>query len=517
MVDSGSTDDTCEIARSYDVQLITMAKDDFTYGRALNLGFAAAETPVVACLSAHALPMDRHWLRNLIRPLAGKRVCAVVGKTLPHADCNPFDRRGLLRQYGTESRFVTDGTRPGFSNANSAVRRAVWEKHPFDEALTYAEDVCWARQRQGERHAIVYAADAVVFHSHNETPAQLKRRFWAESRAREKLDPRHRPYRLRALGWDLLAGTAYDLWTAARTKGGRRWFWRVLPRRWAINVGRYAGSRGMILPPGGSIAGLWLRRQWLRFWRFAGSLASRLAPWLVVATRKHGRPIHPKHLLPERAEHFWYSEHLAGGERALDVGCNVGAHTKFAARQGLAVCGMDVDERSLEHARFLLRWEGSLRAMVLRADADARFPFADGAFDRAMVFDIIEHVKRPDHLLAEVRRVLADEGLLLLTAPNAETSWKRRCREAGLPFFADPTHLREYTHAGLCRTLGEAGFEVLEETPIVSDTPWAPWYDLLGGLSLRLYEKLADRKRAQALQNPGESSGVRVVARKVKH
>ena len=514
VVDSGSTDDTLAIARAFPVRLIQLPHDEFTYGRALNLGFAAATAPVVASLSAHALPLDRHWLRNLVRPLDDPHVDAVVGKTLPHADCNPFDRRGLRRRFGTTARFLIDGAAPGFSNANSAVRRSAWLEAPYDESLPFSEDVLWARRRLGLGRGIVYAPDAAAYHSHNETTAQLRRRFRAEARAREIIDPHQARYRLSSLLVDLVGGLLFDWRTVLRTRAGRRWAWFAPRRRWAINVGRWLGSRGIEAD-----RSLWralLDRGWLRAICFAGGVAGRLAPRVVQLTRKHPRPMHPKHLLTERRDHFWYAEHLRGGARALDIGCNTGAHTNFVAQQGLAVIGFDVDQTALGHARFLLRWERAPRAFVVRAGADRTFPFADRAFDRVLAFDVIEHLDDAAHLLAEIGRVLADDGLLLLTAPNAETSWKKRRRRAGLPSFADPGHRVEYPRAGLERVLRAAGFTPLEASPVVADTRWAPWFDLAGAVSLKLYGKLADRKRAHALREPGESTGFRLVARKAR-
>ena len=235
VVDSGSTDDTLTIAREFPVTLIELPRAEFSYGRALNRGFAAATAPVVVSLSAHALPLDRHWLRNLVRPLVDERVAGVVGKTLPHPDCNPFDRRGLLRQYGVERRHLAEGSTPTFSNANSAVRRAVWEREPFDESLPYSEDALWARRQMGLGRALVYAPDAAVYHSHNETVAQLRRRFWNESRARERIDPHNPRFAVRALATDLLAGTLYDWWTILRTRASLFWYVFAVRRRWAID------------------------------------------------------------------------------------------------------------------------------------------------------------------------------------------------------------------------------------------------------------------------------------------
>lgn len=514
VVDSGSSDGTVGRVAAFPTRLIALPHEQFSYGRALNLGFAAASAPVVVSLSAHALPFDRHWLRNLVRPLADPLVDGVVGKTIPFADCNPFDRRGLRRQYGTKPRCLIDGRVPGFSNANSAVRRRAWEEDPFDETLPFSEDVRWARRRLGLGRRLVYAPDAVAYHSHNETPEQLYRRFWGESRAREAIDPRGARYAKHRLLWDLLAGTVYDWGTLLRRREARAWWLVAWRRRVAINLGRYAGSRGLARLDRRRVWSAILARPWLRWLRRLGSLAGRLAPRVVAMTRKHPLPLHPKHLLPESRDHFWYADELAGGRLALDIGCNVGAHSRFVARQGLAVIGLDVDPKILKHAQFVLRWENAAKALVLQADANRPLPLADRSCDRVLAFDVIEHVEDADFFLAETARVLAPEGRLLITAPNAETTWKKRFRRAGLPFFADVSHRVEFTRRGFWQALEKAGFVVLRDEPIVADTPAAPWFDLLGSFSMKIYARLAERKRRRALAAPAESTGFRVVARK---
>ena len=67
---------------SFSMRVLTLPRAAFSYGRALNVGFAAATAPLVVSLSAHALPLDRHWLRNLTRPFADPLVDGVVGKTM---------------------------------------------------------------------------------------------------------------------------------------------------------------------------------------------------------------------------------------------------------------------------------------------------------------------------------------------------------------------------------------------------------------------------------------------------
>lgn len=51
-------------------------------------------------------------------------------------------------------------------------------------------------------------------------------------------------------------------------------------------------------------------------------------------------------------------------------------------------------------------------------DETAAMPFADGSFDAVVSLVTIEHLLHPDHHLAEIRRILADDGYLYIAAPN---------------------------------------------------------------------------------------------------
>src|SRR5206468_7393535 len=113
------------------------------------------------------------------------------------------------------------------------------------------------------------------------------------------------------------------------------------------------------------------------------------------------------------------------------------------------------------------------------------------------------------------RRVLRDDGRLLVSAPNRETRWRSTLRAAGLFSYSDPDHKTEYSRDEFVAELCAGGFEPIEPLmPVVLDTPWAGAIDALGGLSLALYDRLSRWKREAALRRPDESTGFRAVARK---
>jgi rhamnosyltransferase len=169
VVDSGSTDGTQAIVNQFGrARLIQIKPEDFTYGYALNLGVAHVEAEIIATLSAHSLPTDPNWLRNLITPFDKPRVAGVYGRQVPRANATILERFGMRLTGVLDDKPKLLTTNPLFSNANGAFRRSLWLEHPFDEDLGGAEDIAWVRTMQERGYLIAYEPTAAVYHSHGE-------------------------------------------------------------------------------------------------------------------------------------------------------------------------------------------------------------------------------------------------------------------------------------------------------------------------------------------------------------
>lgn len=128
------------------------------------------------------------------------------------------------------------------------------------------------------------------------------------------------------------------------------------------------------------------------------------------------------------AEHWhrylFAARHVAGKD-VLDAACGEGYGSAWLARHAKSVTGLDIDVPTIATARAkyaapALRFEvGSIAAM----------PFADASFDCAISFETLEHLVEQDAMLAELRRVLRPDGLLIISTPNRlEYSDKRNFR-----------------------------------------------------------------------------------------
>ncbi len=511
LVDSGSTDRTLDIASRFPVRIVSIEPREFTYGRALNLGCREARGDFVVLLSAHALPAHDGWLRALLEPFQEIPVAGVMGRELPRSDCNPFDRRGLQSRYDDVAATDLDlNSGIGFGAANSAIRRTVWEKHPFDEELTYAEDWDWGRRVLGSGHRLRYAPDAAAYHSHNESLARIERRFYNEAAAHRKLGLNTASYGVVRLFLASLLVPIYDKAYVLAKRDHPKWLVWAPFRRWAMNLGRYKGYRG-IDPEAGLITATVIRLAVAFTQRMNRVLSDRSAT-LVRWTGKSSHAIHPKHLAAENPDRDWYLEQIEGSKWVLDAGCSYGGHTLRASRAASMIVGFDYNRAHLELASRRAHEEGRKNVAFHMADAERPWPHKSSSFDCVLALDILEHLNTRRAFLEECLRVLKPDGALLLAVPNRETSWKQLQKRVGLSYFSDPDHKVEYSREELERELTDSGFRIVSLTPVVYDTRWYGFIDLMGGVSKSAYDRLSKWKRRVAMERPEESNGFRVVA-----
>lgn len=144
---------------------------------------------------------------------------------------------------------------------------------------------------------------------------------------------------------------------------------------------------------------------------------------------------------PECVREIWY-EHwhryafarsLAAGKRVLDAACGEGYGSAMLADVAIDVIGVDIDAASVAHAR--MRYAEKPRLRYECADATA-LPFPDRAFDLIVSFETLEHLSAQEQLVAGFARVLADDGVLLISSPDKRTY-------SDLAGFRNEFHVRE--------------------------------------------------------------------------
>jgi SAM-dependent methyltransferase len=156
---------------------------------------------------------------------------------------------------------------------------------------------------------------------------------------------------------------------------------------------------------------------------------------------------------------------LRAGDRLLDLGCGGGRHAFEALRRGARVVALDRDQDELFDALTIIAaMEETGETAEPGAGAAARgdalaLPFPDGAFDRVIAAEVLEHIPADRAALAELVRVLKPGGTIAVTVPR----WlpERICWALSDEYHGKPGgHIRIYKAGELADRMSAAGLDV---------------------------------------------------------
>ena len=136
--------------------------------------------------------------------------------------------------------------------------------------------------------------------------------------------------------------------------------------------------------------------------------------------------------------------------RALDVGCAGGDFLVKLREHGWTAEGVELmpEPANVARSRGFEVSTGTLEAAQLD----------ETRFDAVFASMVLEHLHEPRETLAEVRRILKDDGWFVFTVPNFGC-WERLVFGGYWRGLELPRHLQHYTPARLSTLLGEFGFD----------------------------------------------------------
>ena len=215
IVDSGSTDRTLDIARQHPVEVHSIDPTEFSFGRSLNRGIAAATGDITVFASAHVYPVYDTWLERLTQPFEDPGIALAYGRQVGGPTTPYSETQIMATWFPAESHHRQD--HPFSNNANAAIRRSEWEKVPYDEDLTGLEDLDWAAKALDRGLGISYVAEAPVVHLHDERFAQTLNRYRREAIAHRRIFKDQRMSRFEAIRL-LASNVAHDYVHAVRDR-----------------------------------------------------------------------------------------------------------------------------------------------------------------------------------------------------------------------------------------------------------------------------------------------------------
>ncbi len=235
LVDSGSSDGTVEIAGRHGCVITAIRREDFSFGRSLNLGCQTARGDVLVFVSGHCVPTADNWLARLCAPIADGVADYTYGRQIGGATSRYSEGRIFAKYFPQVSRLPQQGY--FCNNANSALSRAAWQTHRFDEELTGLEDMDLAKRLCAAGGRVGYVAEACVYHHHSETWPQVRRRFEREAIALQRIMPHVQVGLVDAMRY-IGSSILHDLGHARREGAA----WRLLPEIARYRFEQYVGS-----------------------------------------------------------------------------------------------------------------------------------------------------------------------------------------------------------------------------------------------------------------------------------
>jgi rhamnosyltransferase len=174
LVDSGSTDFTIDIARSFGCNVIQIPQEKFSFGCSLNIGISHTKNEIVLVLSAHCVPRRSDWLQKMADPIKNLGVEMVYGRHVADMAARSSEINYFSSKFGGESGIKDI---PMMNNGNAAFLKALWQERPFDELLTAQEDIDFSSWHINNGKRLFYSAEASVVHYHNDRNKMLFKRL----------------------------------------------------------------------------------------------------------------------------------------------------------------------------------------------------------------------------------------------------------------------------------------------------------------------------------------------------
>jgi len=262
IVDSGSDDETLDIAKKYDARILQIPAHEFNHGLTRNYGIQQCSGDVIVLMTQDAVPQGKLWLKGIVDTFDDERIAGVYVKQIPREDADILTKTNLQNWLTGRDTFalsrieslrefnqLTPAEKSHlcvFDDVCSAIRRKAWEQIAF-RRNDFGEDIDWAKSVLEAGWLIAYQPRAAVIHSHNRSIVYLYKRTYMTHRKLYELFQLETVPSMRHLLHSIIAGTIRDVRYVLVHEPDIRKKVKLILRvpflLTASNLGQYRGAR----------------------------------------------------------------------------------------------------------------------------------------------------------------------------------------------------------------------------------------------------------------------------------
>ncbi len=178
----------------------------------------------------------------------------------------------------------------------------------------------------------------------------------------------------------------------------------------------------------------------------------------------------------------------SGEGKILDIGCGNGRYLTTMKKQGWQTYGIEINPKASKYAREELHLDVNTGDLL-------NCKYQDKFFDVITMRHSLEHLYEPILTLKEVKRILKDDGLLVIAVPNIDSFAAKVFKEYWHQLEV-PIHLIAFTPDSITKMLGSAEFKTKK---IIYDRHHSPLRRSLQNLNEGKYKLLSELSRFKML------------------
>lgn len=187
LIDSGQGGPYTDEIKGMNIRVRTIDSRDFNHGGTRQWGMELCpEADIYVFLTQDAILADERSIENLVATFCDDWVGCAYGRQLPHSNAGVFGMMARAFNYPSQSHIYSfedrkqHGIKTAFiSNSFAAYRKeAIEEVHGFPQNTILSEDMCVAAKMLLKGWRVAYAAEALVYHSHDYSVIQEFKRYF---------------------------------------------------------------------------------------------------------------------------------------------------------------------------------------------------------------------------------------------------------------------------------------------------------------------------------------------------